>query len=172
MWCPPEILFCILLLLPSITSLYVSLDSRDTYSTVGVLLLPTDMTWVPNYFWWMVLGAGGAGGILHLLPHNLPAAGGLVWEQVSGQMPAAAELCPGEQAWTAGLHFGRGLSLGCQVRWPALAGKSCSKAGTSYKRIDRHLYPHNAEKWVQRASELKHPLHHMGNCLKFLWFYS
>ena len=159
--------------LPSITSLYVSLDSRGTHSTVGVLLLPTDMTWVSNYFWWMVLGAGGAGGIIHLLPHNLAAAGGLVWEQVSGQMPAAAEPCRGEQTQTAGLDFGRGFRLGCQAHWPALAGKACSKAGPSYKRIGRCLYPHNAEKWVQRASELKHPLTMWnGIALNFLLLYS
>lgn len=45
-----------------ITSRYASLDLRGTNPTVGVLLLPTDMTWVLNYFWWMVLWAGGGGG--------------------------------------------------------------------------------------------------------------
>lgn len=45
-----------------ITSRYASLDLRGTNPTVGVLLLPTDMTRVLNYFWWMVLWAGGGGG--------------------------------------------------------------------------------------------------------------
>ena len=71
----------------------------------------------------MVLGAGGGGGILHLHPTTwlLGWTGLLVGEQVSGYMPAAAGLFPGKQGQTAGLEFGKGLCLGRQAPWAAVA---------------------------------------------------
>lgn len=94
-------------------------------------------------------GPSGASGPLGSLWHPLPAAprgpmaagwtGSLVWERVSGQMPAASGPFLGEQGQTASLELGRGLCLSHLVSWAALVRKAVSEASTADNRVGKVL---------------------------------